>query len=45
MRYNVSKAWAVDDTTLYLKFDDGRRGTYDMSGIIGDGVFNLDAQN
>lgn len=39
MKYNVSKAWAVDDTTLYLEFDDGRRGTYDMSKIIGDGIF------
>lgn len=39
MKYNVSKAWAVDDTTLYLEFDDGRRGTYDMSKIIGDSIF------
>ena len=39
MRYNVNKAWAVDDTTLYLEFDDGRRGTYDMSDLIGVGVF------
>lgn len=39
MRYNASKAWAVDDTTLYLEFNDGRRGTCDMSKIIGDGVF------
>lgn len=39
MKYNVSKAWAVDDTTLYLEFDDGRRGTYDMSKIIEDSIF------
>lgn len=39
MKYNVSKAWAVDDTTLYLEFNDGRCGTYDMSKIIGDGIF------
>ena len=39
MRYNVNKAWAVNDTTLYLEFDDGRRGTYDMSDLIGVGVF------
>ena len=37
--HNVNKAWAVDDTTLYLEFDDGRRGTYDMSDLIGVGVF------
>lgn len=39
MRYSVSKERAVDDTTLYLEFNDGRRRTYDMSKIIGDGVF------
>lgn len=38
MRYSVSKERAVDDTTLYLEFNDGRRGTCDMSKIIGDGV-------
>ena len=39
MKYNVKNAWAVDDTTLYLEFDDGRKGTYDMSHLIGVGVF------
>ena len=39
MYYNVSRAWAVDDTTLYLEFNDGRQGTYDMSELIGEGVF------
>nr|WP_275100629.1 DUF2442 domain-containing protein [Olsenella uli] len=39
VRFNVRNAWAVDDTTLYLEFHDGRRGTYDMSPLIGTGVF------
>lgn len=40
MYYSVKNAWAIDDTTLYVEFDDGRRGTYDMSPLIGEGVFS-----
>lgn len=39
MTRSVKVAWAIDSTTLFVEFDDGRSGTYDMSPPIGQGVF------
>lgn len=32
MYYNVTEARAVDNHTIVVLFEDGKRGTYDMSG-------------
>lgn len=39
MYYSVKDAWVISGTMLYVEFDDGKRGTYDMSSLIGEGVF------
>ncbi len=39
MHYSVKYACARSDTLLYLEFEDGKKGVYDMSPVIGEGVF------
>lgn len=39
MRYSVKNAKAIDNSRLYLEFEDGRRGIYDMSPLLPQGVF------
>ncbi len=40
MHYHVKRAEAVDASRLLLEFEDGKRGVYDMSPLIGEGVFS-----
>lgn len=39
MMHSVKDAWAIDSTALFVEFDDGRRGTHEMTPLIGQGVF------
>lgn len=39
MNYHVTHAKAIDNSMLYLEFQDGRHGIYDMSPLIGKDVF------
>lgn len=39
MRFHVTLAQPISDTQLYLEFEDGRRGTYDVAPLMGEGVF------
>ena len=37
--YSAKDAWAISNMTLCAELDDGKHGTYDMSSLIGEGVF------
>lgn len=39
MYYSVKDAKAVDDSKLYLRFEDGKCGIYDMTPLLSEGVF------
>lgn len=39
MYYSVKDAKAVDGSKLYLQFEDGKRGIYDMTPLLSQGVF------
>ena len=39
MYYSVKNARAIDGSKLYLRFEDGKRGIYDMAPLLSEGVF------
>ena len=39
MYYHVKKGRPLDGTRLWLEFEDGKQGVYDMAPIMDEGVF------